>query len=931
MKQEINKQVEATVDWDKFSLNFFRGFPDLSINLHGLSVIGREDFKGDTLVALNRFELRVSPFSALKKNVIVKSILLDRPHINGIVLEDGTANYDIVPEGETKNGEEIHKEKSEKPETGKAETEVETGGTSMGLALKRFAIQHARISYQDAPMGLYAKIDDLDLELKGDFSLDQTELDLMLSLKGIYAKSGGIPYMRNGNFEVDLTAAADMVNSVYTLEKNEIRLNGLILGMEGTVDMPEDGSIHPDIRFFTKNTSFKTLLSMVPAIYLADFESLKTSGSLALEGSVNGVMKDTILPNAIVKLKVMDGYFSYPDLPKDVSDVQVAVNINFNGSDMDATKVSLEKFHLLLGGNPFDMSLDVEHPFSDMHVAGMVKGMIDFATLKDIVPMEELDLSGRLDTDLKWDTKMSYIENEQFEKVDLDGKFIIEGVYLEAPDIPVPVQIKKMAMLFTPKYVNLETVDLLLGSSDLHLDGRLTNFIPYVFDGRTVSGTLNVTSTLLDANEFLSESDTEDTLAVELENDTLADSLQDTLPAPPPPDSLALPSQLKIPENIDFKMTLDLKKLIYDNIIAEHLAGKMGVKDGIASIDMLTLDILDGSVSVTGTVDPRGEFTEADVALNLTGIDIPTSYKTFVTIEKLAPVAQNVKGSANVEMELFTQLDASFNPLYESIDANGHLFARNLKIEQTATLEKLASVLKNEKMRNMEVEKADIRFAIRKGRVIVDPFDINFDNSKITASGSHGIDQTMDYLLDMKIAKTDLGSGAYELMNSVGALAAGAGFAIPQSENIKVKAKITGTFKDPKVKTDLSENFSDSKTAVTTVVKEKAKEEIKKVETKVREEAGDKADELIKNAESEKAKLIKQAESAGEKLRKEAQTQGDKLIKEAGSNPIKQIAAKKAAEQLVKQADKQAAKLIQEAEAKGDALIAKAKEEAGKI
>ncbi|MDA3823686.1 MAG: hypothetical protein PF450_13890, partial [Bacteroidales bacterium] len=909
--------------------------PDLSINLHGVSGVGIGECEGDTLVGLKRFEFRANPFSAIKKQVIVKSILLDRPLINGIVLKDGTANYDIVPEGEPKESEKEGAEKNGAEESTEKGAEKDTDGTSMGIALKRFAIQNGRISYKDAVMGVDAAMEDFDMEIKGDFSLDQTELDLMIAIDGIQAKYGGIRYMRNGSFGLDMLAAADMINSVYTLKKNEIRINGLTLGAEGTVGMPEDGSIVTDLSFFTKETSFQTLLSMVPAVYLADFESLKTSGSLALNGTVKGIMKDSLLPNATVHLKVSDGYFAYPDLPKDVSDIQIALNVNYNGTELDATTVNLERFHLLLGGNPFDISLTVDHPFSDMHVAGMVKGMIDFASLADVVPMEGLDLAGKMETDLHWDTKMSYIENEQFEEVDLDGRLVIENVEIEAPDIPVPVRLQKLAMHFTPKYVNLETVDLQLGASDLHLDGRLTNFIPYVFNDQTVAGTLNVSSTLLDANEFLAEEDSGTEKGVDegagKSADEDAEMSTENLTAPTPPDSMAVPSPVKIPQNIDFAMTLDLKRLVYDNIVVENLNGKMGVKDGVASLDKLNMGVLKGDITVSGTVDTRGEFPEADVELDLIGIDIPTSYETFVFIEKLAPIAKSCKGTANVEMDMYTKLDASFNPLFESIDADGHLFARNLKIEQTPTLEKLSAVLKNEKMKNLEIEKSDIRFAIREGRVIVEPFDVNFDNSKIIASGSHGIDQTMDYLLDMKIAKSDLGSGANDLMNSVGALAAGAGFAVPQSDFLKVKANITGTFKDPKVKTDLSGNVSETKAAVKEVVKEKVTEEIKKVEVQVREDASVKADKLIKDAEAEKAKLIEQAKVAGEKLKKEAKTQGDKLIKEAGNNPIKKIAAQKTAEQMVKQADKQSANLIEQAEVKGDALIEKAKEESGRI
>lgn len=968
VKQEINNQVEATVNWDRFGLTFFRGFPDLSVNLHQLSVTGKEVFAGDTLMSLDRFEFRVNPFSAFKKDILVKSILLDRPMINGIVLENGKANWDIAPVpdatssapdltsageaedreaaqmgGKAADGEEAEtgqegdtgKKGGTKKQGGTGKKGADAGGTTMNISLQRFAIMNGRINYSDNAADLAAAIGELNLEIQGDFGTEQTDMELLMTINGIQATSGGIRYMRDGSVEMDVSAAADLVNNLYTLKNNEIRINGLTLGAEGTVQMPEDGSIVPDIRYYTKETSFKTLLSMIPAIYLRDFEDLETSGSLALEGTVKGIMKDSILPDVTLALQVRNGFFSYPNLPKDVSGVHIDLNLDYVGSDMDATTVDLEKFYLLLGGNPFEMKMHVATPFSDMQVAGVVKGLIDFGTLQDILPMEDVNLSGKLNTDMQWDTRMSFIENEQYEQVQLDGKLIIEDMRVEAPDIPVPVQLQKMAMYFNPRFVNLETLDLLMGASDLHLDGRLTNFIPYVFDNKTVGGTLNVSAALLDINALMpadeasgetgeggdqsgmpgGETGQEET---DQETDTTA-------------DTLSQPGGMKIPENIDFQLSLALQEVIYDNIVISQLSGNAKVQEGVAYLEALSMELLEGEVSVEGVVDTRGERTSADVQLDLAGIDIPTSYETFVTIERLAPIAQYCEGSATVEMELNTLLDADLNPLYNSIDANGHLYARDLKVEQPASLEKLAAALNNDKLRNLELEKADLRFSIQAGRVIVEPFDIDFDESKITASGSHGIDQTMDYTLDMEIAKSDLGTGANELMTSLGNLAAGAGFLVPQSEYIKVKANITGTFKDPKVSTDLSGNLTSAKETVQEAVRERVTEEVEKVEEQVRDEAGQKADELIRTAEAEKARLVSEAQQAGERLVDEAKKQGEQLVEEAGNNPLKKIAANKAAEELVKQAEKQAANLVREAEEKGDAIIARAKEEAGRI
>ncbi|MEN8227178.1 MAG: AsmA family protein [Bacteroidota bacterium] len=928
VKDQVNQNIHATVDWSRFSLSLFRGFPDLSVNLHHLSVVGLEQFEGDTLVGLKRFEFRVNPFSAIRKNIEVKSILLDQPLINGIVLEDGAANWDLVPVEQVESkpaspaeGEEIDEVVSDDKTDDKTDDKEKE---SMTISLQRFAITNGRVFYTDAALGVEAALSEVDMELRGDFSMEQTDLGLMMSIQGINTKYGGIRYMKDGNFQLDLIAAANMAENSYTLKKNEINLNGLVLGAEGEVAVLESGAMDLDLKFFSRETSFHTLLSMIPAIYLQDFETLKTSGNLLLEGNIKGIMVDSLLPDASLVLQVTDGYFAYPDLPKDVSDVQIKLNVDYKGTNMDATTVDLERFHLLLGGNPFDLALHVDHPISDMHVAGEAMGMIDFASLQDVVPLKEVTLGGRLETDLRWDTRMSYIEEEKFEQVDLAGTLMVEEVQVEAPEIPVPVEFQKLEMVFNPRVVELVTLDMKMGSSDLHMDGELSNFIPYVFSDQTVSGSLHVSSDLLDANELMpaeAEDSIQEEKAVQPDNEIVV----------APPDSIAEPGQTKIPENIDFNMILEMKRVIYDQIEVENIEGVLKVSEGVAHLDELSLDVIEGSVIASGVVDTRGDFTEVDVFLEMKEVDIPSSYKTFVTVERLAPMAKYCKGSANVGMQYKSLLDASFTPLYESINAKGRLFTRGLQIYNLNSFVRLSELLKNEKFREMAPDEVDVNFTVKDGRVMVDPFDLDFDDSKIAVSGSHGIDQTMDYSLDMNIAKSDLGEGANELMNGLSLLASGAGFKVPESDHVKIKAKIAGTFNEPKVTTDLSGNLKSSGETVKAVVEEKVMEEVEKVEEQVRDEASEKAEKIISDAEEEAARLVEEARKAGDELVKEAEIQGENLIKEAGNNPLKQIAAKKGAEELKLQAEKQSANLVREAEVKADEMIEKARAEAERI
>jgi hypothetical protein len=905
VKEKINDQVYAQVDWTKFGLTFFRGFPDLSINLHGLSVVGLESFDGDTLAGMQRFELRVNPFSAFSKNLQVKSILLEKPLVNGIVLAAGGANWDIAVPSDVPDDEE--------------EMVRDAQGSSMSVALKRLAITDGRIYYLDQSSGLDASLEGFNLELRGNLSMEETDLKLSSGVERLNAKLGGIPYLKDAVLDLDLLIAANMVENRYTLRENLISLNGLSLGAEGEVQLLDEGAMDMDLHIFSRETAFKTLLSLVPVIYMQDFEALETRGSLQLDAKVRGTMKDSILPDASLDLQVRDGYFAYPDFPKEVSDVQISLHVDYRGEDMDATVVDLKQLHFLLGGNPFDLYMRVDHPLSDMHVAGRAEGIIDFTSLKEVVPLEEVQLDGRLEAKLSWDALMSQIEAEQYEQIRLDGSLLVENMHVNTPDIPVPVTLEQLTMLFNPKYVELNTFDLKLGYSDLQLEGELKNFLPYVFDDQVVSGHLALSSSLLNANELLPEVEG-------AEEEVPTDSI-----VPVAPDSLAQPIGIRIPENIDFTMALDVQRMEYRDLIVENMEGSMRVMGGVAGIENLEMDVVEGTVISRGWVDTRGAYAEVDFDLEIKDMDIPAAYTSMMSVKKLIPMAKYCRGKASVEMRVHSLLDNSFTPLYESIDAKGDAYTRGLQFYNLDEFVPLSQLLQNEKFTKMAPDEVDVGFTVREGRIIFNPFDWEIDDSEFTVSGSHGIDLSMDYKVEMNIASSDLGAGANELMQGVTALAAGAGIRIPQSDHIKVTANIGGTFNKPKLTTDLSANLRSSGEQVQAAVEERITEEVEKVEEQVREEAGEQAEKIIAEAEAEAARLVEEARKAGEALVSEAETQGKKLMEEAGSNPLKQVAARTAANELKRQAETQSVNLINEAEKKGEELVEKAREEATRI
>ena len=280
-QEEANNNLNAKVEFADLNVSLIKNFPNISAEIEDLTIVGVDTFQYDTLVTFKNFTATLNLMSVISGDEIkVKRILLDEPYINIIVLKDGTANYDIALEDTTTTEELI---------------EEDTGDSNFKIALDKFEIKKANIIYDDREGDIYAQLENMDFLLKGDMTEDITNLDLLMIIDSITVKSEGIKYLNKTKLTFDSELMADLENSIYTFKENDLHLNEIKLGFDGFVEMPAEDIIM-DMTFKTKESTFKDVLSMVPAVYMTDFEGVETSGEFKLDGYVKGTYNDTILP-----------------------------------------------------------------------------------------------------------------------------------------------------------------------------------------------------------------------------------------------------------------------------------------------------------------------------------------------------------------------------------------------------------------------------------------------------------------------------------------------------------------------------------------------------------------------------------------------------------------------------------------------------------
>jgi hypothetical protein len=891
-KEQINKNINARVDFDKLQLSLIKSFPNVSISLKSLYVAGLDEFEKDTLLKFKSFEVTVNLISALKmENIRVKKIILDKPVVFAHVLSSGKVNWDIVKAG------------------AEEETDTSVSEFTTNIELKRFEIIDGDLAYVDDSSKISASMKNFDFLLTGDLSQDFSELDITASTGPVNVVMEGIRYLKEASMKARIKVDADLKNSLYVLKENEISLNDLLLKFDGNIGMPNEEDITVDLKYGLARSDFKSILSLVPAIYMKDFEGLKTNGKLQIDGYVKGTYNEKTMPDAGVKLLIRDAMFSYPGLPKSAENINVDIDGYYDGRQMDNSTLDVNKFHAEFGGNPVDFTLNIKTPESDMMLNGNLKCNLDLATVKEVIPLDNTTITGKINAAIDMMGYMSYIENEEYEKFKADGNLTITDFQYSSPDLPKELRIIETSVFFSPKYSEVKSFHAVMGKSDFKLSGRVENYIPYLFRDETIKGDFIFTSGVLDLNEFLT--DPEET-------------------APEETDTVPL-SVVEIPGNIDFKLVSRIDRLYYDKLELDNTIGIIKIKDSRVILENLKTQTLDGSLQLNGEYNTK-DITNpmVDLGIQAVNIDIPMAYEALDLLQQFVPIAKKTQGKVSVEFNFTSFLDETMMPRLNSIIGKGILSANSVGLKSSDLFRSVGNVLNTKFFDNMTFNSLTVKFELRNGRIFIDPFETKMGKSAFLIAGDQGIDQTMNYTVNMALPRSVLGQAANTAITNLYSKASAAGLPITPSEDINMNAKITGTFKDPRVSLDLKDNAKQTTQAIKEEITQAAKEEIDKRKEEAKAAARAEADKILQEAQKQADAIRKKAAEAADIIKKEAALNGEKMIKQA-KDPLSKRVAEEAAKRLNQEAGEKAQKIIKEGDMKASALMKEAQAKADKL
>lgn len=750
VKQEGNKLLNAQFDFDNLDISLLSNFPQASITLEDFWLKGIGDFENDTLLQAGELTAAVNLMSLFGDGGYeISKIIIDDTKAKAIVLEDGRPNWDVM-----------------KVDSTATETVEETDSTSspFRIQLKKLSIDNLTLIYDDRQAGMYAEVIDLDASCSGDLGSERTTIKLDSETPSVTFRMGGVPFLSKASIGAEMDIDADLAANKFTLKENTLSLNAIRATIDGWVALTESG-MDMDIKLNSNKISFKEILSLIPAIYAKDFDGLKTSGEATLAAYAKGSMVgDSIMPEFDVNLNVKNAMFRYPSLPAGVDNINIAASVKNPGGSIDATTIKVNPFNLTLAGNPFSMTADVKTPMSDLDFNVTAKGKLDLGKIKDVYPLEDMQLNGLIDADMSLNGRMSYIQKELYDRMQASGNINLSNMKLQMEAIP-EVDIKKSTFSFTPRYLKLSETTVNIGENDLTFDSQFENYIGFALKGTTLKGNLNIASNKLNLNDFM----TSDSTAVEAETATAT------------ADTAAM-GIIRIPDNIDFRMQVKMNEVLMNKMKFNNLNGLLIVKNSKVDMQNLSLNTMGGSVVVNGAyATPEKGAPSLNAGFSLNRIGFAEAYRDLDMVQQMAPIFEGLKGNFSGSIKVNTELDETMSPVMNTLSGSGSLATKDLSLSGVKVIDMVADIVKKPSLKETKVKDLNIDFTIADGRINTKPFDLTLGDYKMNLSGSTGLDKSIDY------------KGEITIPASAGKVA----------QLGTVDMNIGGTFTSPKVSIDM--------------------------------------------------------------------------------------------------------------------------------
>jgi hypothetical protein len=763
----INQSVDAVVAYDKFTLSIFRSFPDFTASFHGLSVIGKEPFAGDTLVSFGKLSATVDIKSVLSGGAVaVKSVMLSNGFVNIIYNEIGKPNWDIA---------------SVNTSSSEARITNEVKKQALELQLAYVGVEECRLRYADYAHELFLTTNHLNGHFSGETEGWKMNFDIVAQSDEITLEYDSTIYLNNAKMDIKTSLEANLDTWDFRFLSDKTMLNGIPLTLNGGFSMPTD-TISFNLDFTMPNLTLANLIGLLPDEHKGKAEGYNTMGNLRFEGKIVGNYINETYPSVDIVAELKNGEMQYQGLPEAIKIGSALLNIRMPEGPIDNLEVDLNQLSCNIAGNNILAKAYLRNLFGDMLMDVSLNGKVNLESLKQAIPFEKMELKGDVVANVQLKLNVSHMEQNRYDLFQTSGNLEMKNLFVKNETVPQGVKISQALVVMKNEMVEIKGLEGTLGNSDFALAGTLQNPIRYFMANDILTGRFQLRSKRLDINEFFAKESAKAPNTIRPDEGLPVDSTKKEEP-------------LVFPKNVNLVFASTIDQVLYNKMDIRNFEGNIQLNNQELILQGMRMEMMKGVLTMHGKIVADGRPNpDVQVSLGIKQFDMPTAFSQIDMVQKFLPLAANSEGRFSSTLNLTSKLGMNLKMILQSITAGGNFSSHNMRLTKTEPLNQLASVIQTNKLNDLSVKDFTAAFQIADGNLKLNPFKTEIAKQPTTMHGTYNMGGTLDFRVDASIDKEILATKIQEMISMV-----------PGSQRIKridIGLDISGASKKPTVKFD---------------------------------------------------------------------------------------------------------------------------------
>lgn len=710
----VTKMEVSSIDY-----SVFKHFPNAALQCN--NVVLFDTFEpSDTLIYANEISFEIGLISLLTGSVAFDQIRVVNGGVKLRRAASGTDNF--------------HFWKS-------AEGAENTSSEVFNIEVIR--LENVYFLYDDRQSDVYVEFYGLRANVNGQFSGQGVRAEGDIETRSATVRTDGETWLNGLPIQGSLATDINTETSVYRFEPFDLDVSGVRL--QGQAEfIADDSGVACDINAELGSLDLETVIKHLPASAAHFFEPYdikgKGSGNFQLSGRASAretptwsaelELKNTAVAHRAqgVKFDDISGKFSVSGGKK--GDEQLRIH-HFSGYldggkiDVQGTLTDFNALNVQASLNA-DLRLEKVNEFFEIPTLAGADGRAIVALSFDgLLPIRQDGDSARFDATL-------------FKQARYSGQVDLREATLQLTSMPKPIEELNGMLYLDSEGAQVQALALRIGSTDLVLEGSITNILPWLLVEEEVlrlDATCKSRNFNLDA--FLADQD-----------------------APASSDEAYL---FALPDHIDIRVAAEFEQLNFRAFSAKNISGQLIMNRYGLRVDPMRFETASGSVNLQMQASPTASGFLLTLTSTLNQLDIRQVFMQFEEFGQDFITSQNLRGQCQADVVFRANMSASLaidvDNMMSSIDlkiTNGELIGLQSMqhISDYMRSNKLISPfvkvdLLDEKLQHVKFQTLENRIEIKDRHIYFPMMDVKSSAMDIKTSGTHYFDGRIDYSIGL--------------------------------------------------------------------------------------------------------------------------------------------------------------------------------------